>query len=195
MFMKKLSKVMLVMTLFLIPMIAIGAGEKQETFSPYVDGKGNINVPSDFREKWVHLGTWVVTSEAAAGPSLGPTAPGTGIHEVYTQPESVMVYKKTGKWPDGAVLVMEACSIKWDDLPTGHVILAGEILDRFVMVKDSKDRFKNNPNWGEGWGWALFNAANPKKNISTNCKNDCIGCHEVAKNTDWVFVHGYPTLK
>ena len=90
---------------------------------------------------------------------------------------------------------MEVRAIKWDDVPTGHVMYAGENSASFVMVKDSKGRFKNNSNWGDGWGWALFKADAPKKNISTNYKNDCLGCHEVAKDTDRVFVHGYPTLK
>ena len=191
--MKKLIKGILVMGLFLIPVIALAAGEKQ--FSPYVDGRGNISLPSDFRAKWVHLGTWIVTSRAALGQDLGPTAPGTGLHEVYTQPESVRAYKKTGKWPDGTVIVQEVRSIQWDDLPTGHVMYAGEGAEWFVMVKDSRGRFKNNPIWGDGWGWALFRAADTKKNISTNYKNDCLGCHEVAKDTDLVFASGYPTLR
>jgi len=194
--MKKLIKVMLVIALFLIPVIALGAGEKQATFSPYVDSKGNITVPADFRARWIHLGTWAVTSKAPIpGAGSEQTSPGPGFHEVYTQPESMKTYKKTGKWPDGTVIIMEVRSIKWDDLPTGHVMYADENSGWFVMVKDSKGRFKNKPNWGDGWGWALFKAADPKKNISTNYKNDCMGCHEVAKDSDWVFVHGYPTLK
>ena len=24
---------------------------------------------------------------------------------------------------------------------------------------------------------------------------DCLGCHEVVRDTDWVFVHGYPSLR
>ena len=184
------------MTLFLIPVIVLAAGEKQATFSPYVDSKGNITVPSDLRARWVHLGTWAVTSKAPIpGAGSEQTSPGPGFHEVYTQPESVKAYKKTGKWPDGTVLMMEVRAIKWDDLPTGHVMYSGENSASFVTVKDSKGRFKNNPNWGDGWGWALFKADAPKKNFSTNYKNDCLGCHEVAKDTDWVFVHGYPTLK
>lgn len=192
--MKKLINGLMVMALFLIPMVALAAGEKQ--FSLYVDGKGNITLPSDFRARWVHLGTWVATSKVPIpGAAAEQTSPGPGLHEVYTQPESVKAYKKTGKWPDGTALVMEVRAIQWDDVPTGHVMYAGEGAQWFIMVKDTKGRFKNNPNWGEGWGWALFKADAPKKNVSPNYKNDCLGCHEVAKETDWVFVHGYPTLR
>ena len=193
--MAKWIKGILVMALLVVPAIALGAGAQTGSFSPYVDSKGGISLPRDFRATWVHLGTWFVTSQAAAGPGLGQTAPRAGLHDVYTQPESLRAYKKTSKWPDGAVLVMETNAIKWDDLPTGHVVYAGETADRFVMVKDTKGRFKNNPSWGEGWGWALFRAADPAKNISTGYKNDCLGCHEVAKDTDSVFIHGYPALR
>jgi Cytochrome P460 len=72
---------------------------------------------------------------------------------------------------------------------------AGVATHWFVMVKDAKGRFKNNPSWEGGWGWALFKAADPKKNISTSAKNDCLSCHELAKDTDWIFKQGYPTLK
>ena len=193
--MKKMIKGIIVLTVFLIPVIVLGAGEKQVSFSPYVDSKGNITLPSDFRATWIHLGTWVVTSRAAAGPDLGPMAPGIGLHEAYTQPQSLRAYKKTGKWPDGTVIVQEIRRIEWDDVPTGHAMYAGEGAEWFIMVKDSKGRFKNNPIWGDGWGWALFRAADPKKNVSTNYRNDCLGCHEVAKDTDLVFANGYPTLK
>lgn len=30
------------------------------------------------------------------------------------------------------------------------------------MVKDKKNRFKGNSNWAEGWGWALYEAKDPK---------------------------------
>jgi hypothetical protein len=63
------------------------------------------------------------------------------------------------------------------------------------MVKDEKGRFNNNPNWGNGWGWALFKANDPTKNVSTNFQDDCIGCHVPAQDTGWVYIQGYPTLK
>ncbi len=69
---------------------------KATTFSPYVDEKGNISVPTGYRSEWAHLGTWAVRGMA-----------GLGYHEVYTQPSTVQAYKKTGAFPDGAVLVKE----------------------------------------------------------------------------------------
>ncbi len=171
------------------------AGEKGGSFSPYVDSNGAISLPPDFRSTWAHLGAWVVTSTAAAGQRLDQTGPGAGIHTTYTQLASLKAYKKDGKWPDGAMLVMEVRALTWDDMPTGHVIVEGEPVKWLVMVKDAKGRFPGNPNWGDGWGWALFKPAALKNNASTNCKNDCLGCHEPAKDSDLVFIQGYPALR
>jgi len=191
-----MMKIMLIGLLFMFLLMPLAvAGDEPVLFSSYVDSKGNIALPSDFRSSWVHLGTWVVTSQTAVGPRISETSPGTGLHNVYTQPESLKEYKKAGKWPDGTVIIMEIRTIKWDDTPTGHVIYGDETTSWFVMIKDSKGRFENNPNWGDGWGWALFKRNDPKKNISTNCKNDCVGCHEAVRSSDWVFIHGYPALK
>jgi len=62
------------------------------------------------------------------------------------------------------------------------------------MVKDTKGRFKNNPIWGDGWGWALFKTDDTSKNASNDYKADCLGCHMPAKQNDWIYVEGYPTL-
>lgn len=73
----------------------VGAGSftvvAEDTFSPYVDGKGNISFPSNFRTNMVHLGSWFVLSGGASG-----------FHDVYTEKESVEAFRKTGKFPDGA---------------------------------------------------------------------------------------------
>lgn len=193
--MTKKIKILLSTALFLIPVITLGAGGKEASFSPYVDSEGNISLPADFSGTWTHLGTWALTSKVAAGPDAMKASPGTGFHEVYTQPTSVKAYRETGKWPDGTALVMEVRTVQWDDLATGHVMYAGETTEWLIMVKDGRGRFKDNPNWGDGWGWALFKAADPGKNISAGYKNDCQGCHEPKKDTDWVHIEGYPTLR
>ena len=193
--MSKKLKTALLVTFLTIPVITLAVAGKQEPFSAYVDDRGAITLPTDFRPTWAHLGTWVLTSQVAAGPEQPRTSPVSGLHDVYTQPESLKAYKTTGEWPDGAVLIKEIRTIVWDDLPTGHVMYAGDESEWLVMVKDSRGRFKDHPNWSEGWGWALFKPGDSPKNMSTDCKKDCIGCHEVVRDTDWVFVQGYPSLR
>ena len=152
----------------------------------YVDSKGNIARPTGFREKWTHLGTWFVKD--AKGP-------GYQVHDVYTQPGVAAAYRKTGQFPDGAVLVKEIRKAQLAPMTTGQAGWSADPLVWFVMVKNQKGRFKGNPHWGNGWGWALFKADNPSKDVSTNFQKDCIGCHVPAQKTGWVYIQGYPTLR
>jgi hypothetical protein len=61
----------------------------------------------------------------------------------------------------------------------------------FVMIKDRQERFKNN----DGWGWALFEAKAPTKNVSAGYDTSCIACHTPVEDSDWVYVYGYPQLR
>lgn len=73
-------------------------------FSPYVDKQGNISRPDNFRENWVHLGTWFVREDDHAS--------GPGVHDVYATPESVEGFKKNGQWPDATVLIKTVSGIE-----------------------------------------------------------------------------------
>lgn len=157
------------------------AGEGEPSFSPFVSEGGSIQRPDNVRTQWVHLGTWALEDS---------------FHDVYTQPGSVAAYHRDGRFPDGAVLVKEIRKSKSGKKSTGQVNWAGsEIVQWFVMIKDSKRRFPDNPLWGDGWGWALYKADAPSKNAATDYKIDCIGCHIPAKATDWVYIEGYPALE
>lgn len=160
-------------------------------FSPYVDADGNISRPENFRQDWVHLGSWFVKNdEHAQGP---------GVHDVYANPEAVKGFRDNGQWPDGTVLVKEISGIEEERLTTGTAQWAGEVGVWFVMVRDRENRFPDNQAWGEGWGWALFKADAPSKNTTTTWKgegfNNCFGCHVPAQDTEWVFIEGYPTVR
>ncbi|MEZ5523351.1 MAG: cytochrome P460 family protein [Pseudomonadales bacterium] len=152
--------------------------------SPWVSDKGQISLPEDFRQEMAHLGSWFVPEGGAAG-----------FHDVYAQREAVEAYRKTGMFPDGAVLVKELRSAEAADYTTGKGVnrATGKILQTFVMVKDSQNRFADSAQWGDGWGWALFKPGSAV-NVSTDYQNDCLGCHTPAKKTDWVYIEGYPTL-
>ncbi len=165
-------------------------GQSQADVTPpgkYVDKDGRIRVPEDYRLKWTHLGSWFVEGDKMGGG-------GASVHDVYTQPETVLEFRKTGKWPQGATLVKEIRSARQGKMTTGQVHWDAEITQWFVMIRDNKNTFPGNPNWGRGWGWGLFSVDDPKKNTSTDYKIDCLGCHIPAEKTDWVYQHGYPTL-
>ena len=162
--------------------LAVTAGD----FSPYVDSQGGISRPTDFRTNFVHLGSYAVLDEKSAS---------RGLHDVYTEKASAEHYRKTGKFPDGATLVKEIRKLETSAMTTGDPVVWGsDAAVWFVMVKDAKGRFASNPLWGDGWGWALFKADAPAKNVAVSYAADCMGCHVPAAKTDRVFIQGYPTL-
>ncbi|MGI9433456.1 MAG: cytochrome P460 family protein [Geminicoccaceae bacterium] len=154
--------------------------------APGVGTDGSIQVPDlDYRKDWAFLGMFSVLGENGADD----------LHTVYTQPETVAAYRETGAFPDGAVLIKELFKTETDDLTTGRVSWASERAGWFVMVKDSADSFPDNPLWGDGWGWAYFEADNPMETVTTDYEADCLGCHEPVRDTDLTYVMGYPALQ
>lgn len=169
--------------------IAAGGTQSSNEFSPPVDATGSISVPRDYR-RWAFLGSWYVVAKGA-----GDTSGAAGFHTVYTQPSTVEHFRKTGAFPDGAVLVKELLKAESGELTTGAASWPTHIEGWFVMVKDTRGRYARSPLWGNGWGWAFFNADDPNKTITTNWRTECLGCHVPAKSTDWVYTKGYPILQ
>jgi hypothetical protein len=91
--------------------------------------------------------------------------------------------------------VKEVTRVGSAKLTTGQSHWATDVKLWFVMVKDSKGRFPGNDLWGDGWGWALFKANEPARNVATDHEIDCKPCHVPAKKDDWVYIRGYPVLK
>ena len=150
-----------------------------------VDKAGNIRKPADVRDLYQLLGTYTV--------ELDPK--GEEMHVTYASPGAAEYYRKSGKFADGTVLVKEVLGTDHAPLTTGDAHWASDTKVWFVMIKDDKNRYPNNPLWGDGWGWALFKADAPDKQIATDYKKDCLGCHLPAQSTGWVYIQGYPVLK
>ena len=149
---------------------------------------GRLVVPEDYRTEFVALGTWAVASNS-------PTGDAAEFHRVYAAKEVVEAYRTTGRFPDGAVLVKEVTTARAEDMTTGRVSRADEVLGWFVMVKDTEGRYPGDPLWGDGWGWAWFDAEAPDQATTTDYKEECLGCHVPAQGTDWVYIEGYPLLR
>lgn len=173
------------------PLTASDSAANGNTFTDYVDAGGNISRPEMFREDWVHLGSWFVKQDDEAS--------GAGVHDVYTTREAARDFRENGQWQDGAVIVKTVSDIEEQRLTTGNAQWAGNVGVWFVMVRDRKSRFPDNKAWGEGWGWALFKADDPGKNLTSNWRgegfNNCFGCHAPAMDTEWVYIDGYPTIR
>jgi len=157
------------------------------TLESVVDVQGNLHVPSDYRAAYEFLGTWAVAVDKGVGAG--------GIHNVYATPGTIAAYHKGRHFPDGTVLIKEVYEASTGPMTTGTVSRAQTLKGWFVMVKDSKNSHPGNMLWGDGWAWSWFDAVNPRKTTSTNYKKDCLACHVPARETDWVYTSGYPTLK
>lgn len=181
----ELSKLLLVVLAALNVQPGLQAQDsKKSSFAALVDKDGRIKKPHNFREAYQHLGAFVVLDDM-----------GNEMHNTYATPGAAAEFRKTGKFPDGTVLVKEVSGTAHAVLTTGDAHWATNVKVWFVMIKDAKGRYPKNKLWGEGWGWALFKSDAPDKQVATDFRTDCLACHVPAKETDWVYVRGYRSLR
>ena len=187
--MKLISRLISIVVLMLIVLAGNQSVKSQSNNSfngfDLVDKTGNIRKPADVRDLYQFLGTYAPTDFNG----------NTEMHVTYASPGAAQYYRKNGKFADGTVLVKETFDTDHAQMTTGDARWASKTKVWFVMIKDDKNRYPNNPLWGDGWGWALFKADVPDKQVATSYKRDCLGCHVPAQSTDWVYVQGYPVLK
>ena len=157
-----------------------------ETTAAVVGDTGNLRVPADYRTAYQMLGSWAVAADDGPGSKE--------LHVVYASHGTIAAYRKDGHFPDGAVLVKEVFNATTQDMTTGTVSSAGTLAGWFIMAKDNVGRFPGNKLWGDGWGWSWFEATDRQKTTSTDYTTDCQSCHEPARQSDWIYTHGYPAL-
>lgn len=173
-----------------VAVTAVVAQSESETAAAASDPLALLYVPdADYRRDWVLLGSFSVLAD-------DPEAGAKELHVVYTQPENVDAYRKTGAFPDGAVLVKDVFATRTEALTTGTASYADALAGRFVMVKDQAGKYAGtSPLWGDGWGWAFYEGSETRKTITTDYQQDCLACHEPVRHQDLTYVQGYPILK
>jgi hypothetical protein len=151
------------------------------------DADGNLQVPPNYRDTYEFLGAWSAADDKAPGAKQ--------LHIVYASPGTRAAYKRTGKFPDGTVLVKEQFSADTAKMTPGTVSRENKLIGWFVLVKDDTKRHPQNALWGDGWGWSHFDATSPTRTTATDYTIDCLGCHVPAQSTGYVYMQGYPTLQ
>jgi hypothetical protein len=151
------------------------------------DASGNLHVPADYAATYEYLGTWAVAADQGPGSKE--------MHVVYASPGSANVFKRTGHFPQGAVLVKEVREAATAPMTTGTVSSPAKLVGWFVAVRDPQGSYPRNKLWGDGWGWSWFDADKPLHTTSTDYRVDCLGCHQPAKATDWMYTSGYARLQ
>ena len=131
----------------------------------------DVEYPTGYRN-WHHLKSMVIGEGHPLFAAFG------GIHHLYANPLALQGYK-TGKFPDGAVIVFDLLEAKSADaaLTEGARKVVG------VMHKDSK-RFAATG----GWGFEGFAAGDKSKRaVGANAATACFACHQPQKGRDYVF--------
>ncbi|MEC4674440.1 MAG: cytochrome P460 family protein [Nitrospirota bacterium] len=133
--------------LAIMSLAGVAFAESEKPFAPNVDlNTGAISVPEDYT-LWPTLGTWTHTKIDGGAPNIHE------YHVVYTQPKTIKYYKKKRRFPDGAVLVKELLHAETMSMTTGPAVgHATTLKGFFVLVRDTKGRFKSSPLWGDAGG-------------------------------------------
>jgi cytochrome P460 len=147
---------------------------------------GEFVRPLNYRE-WIFL-------SSGLGMTYGPNAPAPGaplrFDNVYANPESYREFLKTGKWPDGTVLILEIRESESKGSINQHGSYQTSVSAIEAHVKDSKRISGNN-------GWAFYNL--DPRDTSYSVKpiansNRCEQCHSTNGAVDSTFVQFYPDL-
>jgi hypothetical protein len=166
------------------------ARQSGAVFNP--DGK--MKLPTGYRE-WVFLGAPLTPNALNGGKTAFPE-----FHNVYVEQKNFDAYQKSGKFPEGTVLVKELVLLQKptypdgsQQAPSGRGYFEGDFNGMDVSVKDSK-RFAGT----NGWGYFTFgHHALPYAQTATEgSREECAGCHiaNVAQ-TDMTYVQFYPILR
>ncbi len=134
------------------------------------DGK-DVAYPVGYRQ-WTHVKSTLI------GPQHPRYSSNGGLHHFYANEKAMEGYR-TGKFPDGAVLIDDLLEIKDTG---GGVTTEGERRRVAVMAKDSK-RY---PDTG-GWGFEVFKGNESKPSLNAEGKAACNACHSERKGQDYVF--------
>jgi hypothetical protein len=149
--------------------------------------KGELTMPRNYRQ-WVFVGAPVTPNDMNNGKAAFPE-----FHHVYIDPASFAAYKKTGKFPNGTVIVKELANVGAKSSASGSGYFAGELIGVAAAVKDAR-RFAKEPG---NWAYFSFMGDDGKALPSARAQAtaDCNACHQQSAAEDWVFTQHYPVLR
>jgi hypothetical protein len=160
-------------------------------YLPEYTKSGDLILPKDWRH-WVFVGSPLTPNALNGGKANFPE-----FHNVYIEPGSYDIYKKTGKFPEGTLFFKELqLTLKGESSdgsrtePSGRGYFPGPFNGADVSVKDTK-RYPST----DGWGYYNFHHYEPKaKTASVRPKGECAACHMASAKKDDVWTQFYPML-
>jgi len=153
---------------------------------PAFTADGKLLQPTGYRE-WIYVGTPLTPNDLNP-----PEAPFPEFHNVYIHPLDFAVYRKTGNFPEGTVLVKELVSVGAKQATSGKGYFMGEFVGLEVAVKDSR-RFPREPGH---WAYFSFGHKYPlAAETASQPVASCNSCHGANAAQDYVFTQYYPVLR
>lgn len=160
-------------------------------YLPEYTASGDLLLPKNFHE-WVYVGSPLTPNALNGGKANFPE-----FHNVYIEPGSYEIYKKTHVFPEGTILFKElqlTLPAQNPDgsrtEPSGRGYFPGPWNGADVTVKDSKRFAATN-----GWGYFNFNHHEPKAPTAhVKPKEECAYCHIASAKKDEVWTQFYPLL-
>lgn len=158
----------------------------QATSAAQWNDKDQLLQPINYRE-WIFVGTPVTPNDMNDGSAAFPE-----FHNVYIAPLSWAEYKKTGKFPEGTVMVKELVSVGSKQAASGAGYFQGEFIGLEAAVKSAAKHPKEPGN--RGYYSFTQQGKVPSKSASIKPTQSCNACHVNAKE-DYVFTQYYPVLR
>src|SRR5215470_12818968 len=160
-------------------------------YLPEYTESGDLILPKNFHE-WVYVGSPLTPNALNGGKAGFPE-----YHNVYIEPGSYEIYKKTYAFPEGTILFKELqLTLPGQNPdgsrtePSGRGYFPGPFNGADVTVKDSK-RYADT----HGWGYYNFNHHEPKApTAKAKPLNECAFCHIASAKKDDVWTQFYPLL-
>src|SRR5438552_17712759 len=122
----------------------------RQRYLPEYTKEGDLMLPKNFNE-WVYVGSPLTPNALNGGKANFPE-----YHNVYIEPGSYEIYKKTGEFPDGTILFKEVQRVRKPQQfpdgsrsePSGRGYFPGEYNGADVTVTDSKREARTGSSWG-----------------------------------------------
>jgi hypothetical protein len=168
-----------------------GSALTRKRYLPEYTASGDLILPKHFHE-WVYVGSPLTPNALNDGKAGFPE-----FHNVYIEPGSYEIYKKTGEFPEGTIFFKELqLTLPAENPdgsrtePSGRGYFPGQLNGADVTVKDTK-RYADTG----GWGYYNFNHHEPKAaTAKLKPQSECAFCHQAGAKKDDVWTQFYPLL-
>ena len=174
--------------------LSSSSAQTKPRYLPEYTTDGDLVLPKNFHE-WVYVGSPL--TPLALGRIYHTEVGFPEYHNVYIEPGSYEIYKKTNEFPEETILFKELqLTLPGENPdgsrrePSGQGYFPGPFNGADVTVKNTK-RYADTG----GWGYYNFNHHEPKApTAKVRPMKECAFCHIASAKKDDVWTQFYPLL-